>query len=219
VTAEGLAAVVVGAAGVIAALGAIPSGRTRGPLVVLCVVLLAVAAGILILGSAAPSGSTARNGASPGGVAPPSAAPARSPAPAGSPASSLGVRWSGNVLLRYSYGSIGLDFDQTPPQTPTGPMDHDIYARMSAYGDSSELAIGPNAGGANWTAQRNPSQAECADLLATQDLGAGSALGQARAGLAFCVRTHGDRIAYARVLAVSQAGYQFAVIVWEAPAT
>jgi hypothetical protein len=217
---------VVAAAGVIAALGAIPRGPARKPLVILCVGLLAVTAGILLLGSVSP-----RTGGIADGNAPPSAAPAsspaptglpaptRSPAPAGSPGSGSGVRWSGNVLLRYSYGSIGLDFDQTPPQTPTGPLDHDIYARMPAYGDIPELAIGPNAGGANWTAQRNPSKAECADLLATQDLGAGSALGQARPGLSFCVRTHGGRIAYAKVLTVSQAGYQLAVIVWEAPAT
>ncbi len=98
-------------------------------------------------------------------------------------------------------------------------MDHDIYARMPAFGDGPELAIGPNAGGANWTAQRGPSKAECADLVATQDLGPGSTLGQAKAGLSFCVRTHGNRIAYARVLTVSQAGYQLAIIVWEAPTT
>jgi hypothetical protein len=210
------AAVLVGIAGVIAGLGAIPERPGRPFLTGVCGALVATAVCLGVFGMTRPApGGTAApaQATAAGSAAPPAsgtASPARGHASPARPRPDV-VRWRGQITLVYLHG---IELDPVPP-TQGNDIQYDITIGSVAEDQVTDGGQTMAINTAPWTSPSFPTRQQCADQIDTNP----EATITVRPGDIVCVQSAAGRIAALKFVRVSDNyGPDVAqATVWELP--
>jgi len=116
-------------------------------------------------------------------------------------------RFAGEVLV-----SGSLDLDENPPMnvgSAGGGTSNDIRRLGTSLIVSYFSSVG------RWTRQGQPTKAQCADVVASLDLGGGYSFDDVERGPSFCLLTNENHIAFGKVQNVTSDGILLSVVIWD----